>query len=71
MERVAKGPLQERLGKDLGHYDGCATTLLQEKKLKATDMAAMPWDEKQAPVPRGTSSRERKDVIAKRLGIKP
>lgn len=41
-----------------------------KKPLKATDVAKFPWDEKRHEVPRGTSSRERMEKIAERVGIK-
>ena len=42
-----------------------------KKKLKASDVAVLPWDKKETSVPKGTSSQERMEEIAKRLGVKP
>ena len=47
-----------------------ATAMLQpysKKALKATDIARFPWDDKAGETPKGTSSRERMEEVARRL----
>lgn len=59
---------ENRIGWDQTRF--LATAMLQpysKRALKPTDVARFPWDDTKNDVPKGTSSRERMEEVAKRL----